>query len=63
MQKLTQKQVNKKYFNRYVEFSTLPSWDTNDKGERLFEIRKSYKEIHENTSLGQDVGTSLEYTR
>jgi len=55
MKKLTKEQVNTKYRDRYVEFYK----DI----DNLYEIRKVYKEIHENTSLGQDIGTEQEYTR
>lgn len=53
--KYTKEQINKKYFNKYISFYK----DI----DGLYEVSKVYKEIHENTSLGQDVGTDLEYTR
>lgn len=28
-----------------------------------YKVGKTYKDIHENTTLGEDVGTSLAYTR
>jgi hypothetical protein len=61
--KLTAKQVQRKYRGRYVDVSKCPFWDTNQKGEQLFEVRKSYAEIRENTCKAEDVGTSLAYTR
>lgn len=61
MKKLTLKQVQTKYKGRYVEF--YKCCDTNEKGEALYEVRKTYEEIHENTTLGEDVGTAMEYRR
>ena len=58
--KLTQKQVNKKYKDKYVEFGQTYDYVN---GCWMYEIWKVHKAIHENTSLGQDVGTSLEYCR
>lgn len=52
---LTKEQVNKKYRGKYIEFYKDYTG--------LYEIRKVYTETHENTSLGEDVGTSLEYRR
>jgi len=57
---LTQKQVNKKYNNKYIEIRQ--EYDYKNQCW-LYEVGKTYKEIHENTTLGQDVGTSLEFTR
>jgi len=59
MKKLTLKQVNKKYAGRYIEFSKCPAWDTNEKDERLYEVGRTFEEIHENTTLGEDVGTDF----
>lgn len=58
--KLTQKQVNKKYKGRYVEFTKTYDY-TNECW--VYEVHKTYRDIHENTTLGEDVGTGLEYTR
>jgi hypothetical protein len=57
---LTQAQVNKKYRDRYVEVRK-----TYDYQEQcwMYEIIHVYREIHENTTLGQDVGTPNEYCR
>ena len=60
MKKLTKEQVNKKYRGRYVEFSRTYDY-SNDCS--LYEIIKTYKSIHENTTLGEDVGTAFEYRR
>lgn len=58
--KLTQAQVNKRYRDKYVE--VYQEYDY--KNQRwMYEVRKVYKNIHENTTLGQDVGTSLAYCR
>ena len=54
------KDINKKYFNRYIEILKTFNYST---GEWDYEVIKSYKNIHENTTLGQDVGTSFEYRR
>lgn len=63
MKKLTAKQINKRYKGKYVEIYQLPFWDKNKKGEQLYEVRKVYSEIHENTTRGEDVGTEMEYRR
>ena len=59
----TQKQINKQYKGKYVDVYKLPSWNKNKKGEELYEVRKIYPQIHENSTLGEDVGTKYEYTR
>lgn len=58
--RMTKKQVNKKYNNKYISISK--SYDY-DKQQWLYEVIKVYKNIHENTTLGQDVGTGVEYRR
>ena len=60
MKELTQAQVNKKYKGRYVEFYSTYDYANQRK---LYEIRRTFKEIHENTTLGEDVGTPFEYRR
>jgi len=57
---LTKHQVNKKYVGRYVDISKTYNYQ---KQEWEYVVNKSYKEIHENTTLGEDVGTSMEYRR
>lgn len=57
---MTQSQVNKKYKGQYVEFTKQYDykkqvWD--------YTIQCAYRSIRENTTLGEDVGTLLEYTR
>jgi hypothetical protein len=54
MKKLTAKEVLKKYKGKYIEVNELPFWDKNEKGETLFEVRKSYAKIQENTTLVLD---------
>ena len=60
MKKLTQKQVNSKYKGRYIEFYKTFNYSTQ---AWEYEVLNSYKTIHENTTLGEDVGTSFEYKR
>jgi uncharacterized protein YutD len=60
MTKLTKEQVNKRFAGRYVEI--LKTYDYS-KGFYLYEVIRAYMTIHENTTLGEDVGTALEYTR
>lgn len=55
MKPLTAKEVLKKYKGKYIEVNELPFWDTNDKGERLYEVYKAYSVIHENTTFVQDL--------
>ena len=52
---LTTEQVNKKYKGKYINVYKDYTG--------LYEVRKVYREIHENTTLGEDVGTLLEYRR
>jgi hypothetical protein len=63
MKKLTLKEVRRKYKGRYIDVYECPLWDTNESGERLYEIRNSYNEIHENTTRAEDLGTANEYCR
>ena len=58
--KLTKEQINKKYKDKYIEFGS--SYDyTNQRW--MYEIWRTSTTIKENMTLGQDVGTSLEYCR
>ena len=57
---MTQAQINKKYKGRYIEISKTFNYQTQ---QWEYEVRRSFKTIHENTTLGEDVGTLLEYTR
>ena len=58
--KLTKEQINKKYFSRYIEIYKTFDYE---KDCWLYEVQKTYTDIHENTTLGEDVGTEFEYTR
>lgn len=60
MIKLTREQVNRRYKGKYIEI--YKTYDYSE-GCWIYEVRKIYNEIHENTTLGEDVGTGLEYTR
>lgn len=57
---LNAKQVNKKYKDKYIEI--IKTYDYSNQ-EWLYEVTKVHKTIHENSTLGQDVGTSMEYMR
>ena len=46
MKKLTLKQIKRKYAGKYIEVYKCPFWDTNEKGESLFEVLKAYRTIH-----------------
>ena len=58
--KLSQKQVNKKYKGKYIDVSKQYDHENDC---YMYEVRKTYREIHENTTLGEDVGTELAYRR
>ena len=58
--KITKGQVHKKYVNRYIEFNSTYDYS---KQEWLYEVNKTSKTIRENMTLGQDVGTAMEYCR
>jgi|TARA_R100001530_G_scaffold116143_1_gene83173 hypothetical protein len=62
MKLLTKEQVNKKYRGRYVDVRKVPAYLT-ESGNTEYEVVKSYREIHENTTLGEDIGTEMEYRR
>lgn len=57
---MTQAQVNKKYKGRYVDFSKRYDYE---KKCWVYEVHRTYGTIHENTTLGEDVGTNMEYRR
>jgi hypothetical protein len=60
MKALTQQQVNKKYKGKYIEI--LSTYDYSEK-RNMYEVLKVSSIIKENMTLGEDVGTSLEYCR
>lgn len=53
-------EIQTKYKDKYVDIYRKLDYMS---GEVRFEVRKVYKEIHENTTLGRDVGTELAYKR
>ena len=60
MAQLTKKQVNSKYKGKYVEIVSTYDYS---KQATLYEVVKTSKTIRENMTLGEDVGTSMEYCR
>jgi len=60
MKPLTKEQVHKKYKGRYI--SITKHFD-HESDQWLYTVGKTYSEIHEDTTLGEDVGTSDEYRR
>ena len=52
--------MNHKYQGRYIEVHKQYDYI---EGCWMYKVGKSYKEIHENTTLGEDVGTDMEYRR
>ena len=60
MAQLTKEQVNKKYKGKYIQI--LSNYDYS-KGINLYEVIKVSSTIKENMTLGEDVGTNLEYCR
>lgn len=60
MNKMSVKQIHKRYKDRYIEITETYDYIN---VKTVYEVIKSYKTIHENTTLGQDVGTELEYRR
>ncbi len=60
MANLTKEQINRKYKGIYVEINSTYDYSTQ---KNTYEVVKTSKTIRENMTLGQDVGTNLEYTR
>ena len=58
--KLTKEQVNKRYKDKYVDIYRTYDFT---KGQNEYEVRGTSKVIKENMTLGQDVGTEMEYRR
>jgi len=58
--KMNKNEVNKKYCGKYVEITK--SYDHIKKCHEYI-VLKSYSEIRENTTLGEDIGTPMEYCR
>jgi len=57
---MTKEQVNQKYRGKYIDIGQSYDYQ-NDCWD--YEIRKVFSTIHENTTLGEDVGTDMEYCR
>lgn len=57
---LTKEQVNRKYRGYYVEIDQR--YDYQQK-KWFYTVLKKHKTIKENTTLGEDVGTDMEYCR
>jgi hypothetical protein len=57
---LTKEQINKKYKGKYIEFTSIYDYS---KKINIYEVIKVSPTIRENMTLGEDVGTSLEYCR
>lgn len=57
---LTKEQVNKKYKGKYIEIYKTYDY-TNQRW--MYEVRKVHRKVWENTTLGEDVGTDMEYRR
>lgn len=60
MRQLTKEQINKKYKGKYIEIRSQYDYS---KKTYLYEVIKVSKTIKENMTLGEDVGTPLEYCR
>ena len=57
---LTKEQVNKKYKGKYIEIYKDYDYKTH---QIMYEVRKVHRKVWENTTLGEDVGTDMEYRR
>ena len=57
---LTKEQVNKRYRGRYIEVYSTYDYTNQCK---MYRIIRTFGKIHENTTLGEDVGTALAYRR
>lgn len=60
MKELTKEQVNKRYKGIYVEFSERYDYSLK---KSFYTIGRKSKTIRENMTLGEDVGTPMEYRR
>ena len=52
MKKYTIDQIHNKYKGKYINFYACPHWDTDKNNNALYEVRKVYRSIHENTTRG-----------
>lgn len=57
---MKQSEVNKKYRGKYIDISKIYDYSMR---EWIYTVNRAYRDIHENTTLGEDVGTDREYTR
>lgn len=60
--RLTKEQVNKKYKGKYIEFATIYNYLGRREAPE-YVVTRVYKQLHENSTLGEDVGTEWEYRR
>ena len=60
VKEMTAEEINKKYKGKYIEVYRDLDFQ-ND--QYVYEVRKVYAKIHENSTLGEDVGTEQEYRR
>lgn len=60
MKKYTAEQLQKKYKGKYIK--VYGTFDYT-KQKTFYEVRGVYDTIHEDTTRGEDVGTSFEYRR
>lgn len=60
MKQYTLKEAQKKYKGRYIK--VIKTYDY-QKSINLYEVIKTYKEIHEDTTLAEDLETPFEYSR
>ena len=49
MKILTAKEIYKKYKWKFLDLYRLPSWNTNENWDTLYEVRKVFKTINKNT--------------
>ena len=57
---MSKEEVNKKYCGKYVEITKSYN---HIKERNEYVVLKAYSKIRENTTLGEDVGTPMEYCR
>ena len=57
---LTKEQVNKKYKGKRIEIRKSYDYSTH---REMYEVSHVYRQERENTTLGEDVGTDMEYCR
>lgn len=60
MKKYTKEQIKRKYKGKYIEVTKEFNYE---KKQWEYEIIKTSKNIKENMTLGEDLGTEIEYCR